>query len=317
MSLLRIPILVAACAALTACLAEDPPTGPLDAMVPDLVAPAADGAVGCESVTPVTITLDKLTGPSCSADQPFRGKAPGAAYVVVKGPKGWTAPAKVDLDGSFCVEVKLAVDSSNTLTFTPVDKAGCEGQRLVQTVTHSSSCSDKSGSGAAATGPSSNVAKGATVIASATPNSGKDADLVDGKLDTVARYSAGWGMSSADIRIDLALAKPYKIETIIVRWEDSKGDGCDYGEEYDVATSAVYDAGKVGESGWTTVEEVDDGDGGEDRFDLKHKPTVQHVGLKLRFNGCTSWSESFAIAEIEVFGADPTAQTAPVARCGQ
>lgn len=299
-----------------ACYAQDPPTGALDMLVPDIVSPSPDGAVACESLVPVTISLDKVTSPSCSATQPFRGKAQGADYVVVKGAKGWSTPAKVNLDGSFCIEVQLVADSSNSLTFTPVDRTGCEGQGLVQTIQHSSSCST-GGSAASSSGPTSNVAQGQTVIVSTSPDSGKDAHLVDGKLDTVVRYKAGWAATAADIRIDLALSRPYQVEAIIVRWEDSKGDGCDYASEYDVATSVQPSPGKVGEGGWVAVEAVTSGDGGEDRFDLTAKPTVQHVGLKLRHNGCTSWSETFTLREIEVWATDPAAAAPTVARCGQ
>lgn len=299
-----------------ACQAQDPPTGALDMMVPDLVPPSLDGAVGCESVVPVTIALDQVTSPSCSVTQPFRGKALGADYVVVKGAQGWSPPAKVNLDGSFCVEVQLTADSSNSLTFTPVDRAGCEGQGLVQTIQHSSSCS-AGPSGSSSAGPSTNVAQGTSVIVSASPDSGKDLYLVDGKLGTVVRYKAGWGPTSADIQIDLALSKAYQVEVIIVRWQDSKGNGCDYAAAYDVATSVQPSPGKVGEGGWTTAAAVTDGDGGEDRFDLTAQPAVQHVGLKLRYDGCTSWSESFTLREIEVWAKDPVAAAPSVARCGQ
>lgn len=271
----------------------------------------ADGLASCPPADTLTVNLDSPPATTCQARQPFRGKAPGADRVVVTGGTGAAQPVTVGADGSFCIEVQLSQDTDNAVTFHPVDASGCPGQSLVQTIQHAS-CSATDVTAAA-----DNKALGATVLGSGT-HKGDSADLVDGKLDTVVEYQGGgWGFDDASTKIHIALGKPIQVEKIVVRWRDEQGNGCDYGKEYWVATSGVADPGKLESSGayWTKLQDISDGDGAEDSFTLSDKPTVQHIGLRLKNNGCSGWHETFALREVEVWGRDPSAATPPPDKC--
>lgn len=295
-------------AVLAGCSAGAPETGRWDlGGAPDVGLP--DGAAGCADGLGPPIRLDPgFPDPTCHTTQPFRGKAPGADRVVVLGGAGTAQPALVGSDGSFCVEVQLTPDSMNTLTFSAVDPGGCPGQSLQQKIEHRA-CA-QAGTGAAA---AINAALGAT-ISSPDPDQGDRTDLVDGKSATVVKYVGGWGIAAAGIRIDIALAKAMAVERIIVRWDDANGDGCDYGKEYKLYASDAVGPGQVGDGDWTLVQEIKDGDGGEDSFELSTSGT-RHVGLRLDQNGCSGWSEGFALREIEVWATDPATPVAPPDRC--
>jgi len=292
-----------------ACSAEDPPTGRYDLglVEPDQSLP--DGLAECPSPAGLTISLDSHAEPTCQTLQVLRGSAPGADRIVVQGGPGAAQPATVGSDGRFCLEVPLTPDSQNTLTLFAVDAGGCPGQSLVHTVEHRS-CDQPDTPTA-----SVNAALGAGVTGS-SPNSGDAHSLVDGKLETEVTYKGGsWGFNDASIKIDIALPKQVELERIIVRWKDSKGNGCNYAADYEVAISDSIDPGKVGDGPWTQVVKITDGDGGEDNHQLTTNPKARHVGLVLKNNGCSTWSESFTLLEVEVWATDPAVQVPSGDRC--
>jgi len=269
-----------------------------------------DGVGGCPPVEGFTITLENPVTSTCQTRQPFRGRAMGADRIVVQGPAGMSAPARVSTDGNFCVEVPLSSDTPNVITFLPVDASGCPGASLVHSVQQTSAgCGGPDNTNAT----SGNVALGGTVQGSDVYK-GDRIYLVDGKLDTVVEYSAGWGFTDANVKVQVALGRPIEVERIVVRWRDSDGDGCDYGSEYSLLVSPTAGA-SLGDSSFTTVESIIDGDGGEDRFTFPTKTTVQHVGLLLQTNGCMSWAETFALREVEIWGRDPATVTPAPDRC--
>jgi len=270
-----------------------------------------DGLLGCPPAETLTVSLDNPPSTTCQTRQPFRGKALGANRLVVQGGTGASQPVLVGTDGSFCIEVQLAPDTQNSVTFHPVDASGCPGQSVVQAIQHAS-CSPTD-----ATTAADNTALGATVLGSGT-HKGQPTDLVDGKLDTVVQYQGGgWGFDDAGIRVQIALGRPVLVEKIIVRWRDAKGQGCDYGKEYRLATSDLANSGELSSSGgsWTEVASVSDGDGGEDSYAMTQGTTVQHVGLELKNNGCQGWHETFALREVEVWGREPGASAPPLDQC--
>jgi hypothetical protein len=271
-----------------------------------------DGIGGCPSAEGFTVTLENPAASTCQTRQPFRGKAAGADRIVVQGPGGMSAPAKVSTDGSFCVEVLLTAETPNVITFLPIDASGCQGSSLVHSVQHTSAVCGKADNANSNT-TSGNVALAGTVLGTDVFK-GYKSHLVDGKLDTVVEYSAGWGYTDANVKVQIALGRPIVVERIVVRWRDSKGNGCGFGHEYDLSVSATG-SGLLGDSSFTTVESITDGDGGEDVYTFKTKTTVQHVGLLLQKDGCTSWAETFALREVEVWGHDPTTAAPPPDRC--
>jgi len=307
------PLIVALLVLGLACSADDPDTKTYDiAVLADTGAP--DAPQGCPPPSKLTLSLDSYPDPTCHALQPFRGSAQGADRVVALGGAGAAPPVKVGTDGKFCIEVELKPDSLNTITFSPVDADGCPGQDLVRQIEHQS-CATPDASVAEI-----NVAKGASVVTDATPSAGSNTDLVDGKTATVVEYVGGWGWTNANIWVGVALGHPVELEKLVVRWRDSKGNGCDYGASYKIAISAYSSPGKMDlNSGtWTLLEDVSGGDGGEDSFSPgSPKPLAQHVALLLLSDGCTGWSESFALSELEIWAKDPSTPTPPADRCLQ
>jgi hypothetical protein len=291
------------------CSVEDPGTARYDAGVLPEQDLSPDGAAGCPAESTLTVVLDAPPAATCLPQQPFRGRAMGADRLVVTGGSGASQPVTVGADGRFCIEVALTADSANAISFHPIDAGGCPGQSLVHTIQH------KGCDPVDATAAADNVALGATVLGSGT-HKGQAVQLVDGKLDTVVEYQGGgWGFDDAGVRVQIALGKPFRVEKIVVRWRDEKGDGCDFGKEYKLHTAAAADAGKLGGSSWSEVESISGGDGGEDSFTLAGKPKIQHVGLRLNNNGCQGWHETFALREVEVWGRLADAASLPPDRC--
>ena len=305
------PLIVTVLALGLACSAGEPDTKQYDAkVVEDTGIP--DAPQGCPPASTLTLSVESYPDPTCYTLQPFRGQAKGADRVVAQGGAGAAQPVTVSADGSFCIEVLLNPDSLNTITFSPVDADGCPGQDLVRTIEHKTCAQPDASVGEI------NVAKGAGVTTDATPSAGSNTDLVDGKTDTVVEYEGGWGWTDAGIWVGVALGQPVELEKVVVRWRDSKGNGCAYGASYKIAISAYSAPGKMDlNSGtWTELEDVSGGDGGEDSFTLASpKPLAQHVALLLNKDGCTGWSETFALAELEIWARDSGTPAPPPDRC--
>jgi len=291
------------------CAAEDPNTQKYDLFTTsDLTIP--DLPAGCSQSSGLSLQLDSHPDPTCNLLQPFRGTAKGVDRVVARGGAGAAQPVKVGSDGRFCIEVMLTPDSLNTITFSPIDQQGCPGTDLVRTIQHHTCASPDAG------GSLTNVALGKSVVTESQPK-GQNSYLVDGDISTVVEYSGGWGWTDANIWVGIALGQPVQLHKIVVRWRDSTGSGCDFGASYKIAVSAYSDPGKMDlNSGmWSLLQDVSAGNGAEDSFELAPKPLAQHVALLLNQNGCSGWSETFALSEVEVWAADPGAPL-PQDRCG-
>jgi hypothetical protein len=295
--------------ALGACQAEEPGPGVYDKGPQKDAILWPDAPQGCPPPSSLTLTLDSYTDPTCYALMPFRGTATGADRVVAQGGANAAQPAVVGSDGRFCIEVELQPSTQNTIIFSPVDVNGCPGQNLTKTITHQSCAGADAGAPAVI-----NVAQGKSVVTDASPSEGQNPYLTDGKTSTVVAYTGGWGWTDANIWVGVALGQPVLIEKIVVRWRDSDGNGCDYGGKYKIAISAFSSPGKMdlNSGDWTQLEDITDGDGGDDSYSYaSSKPLAQHVALLLKTNGCTGWSETFAIAELEVYAQDPSSPTVP------
>lgn len=283
----------------------------MDSAVADLV--AAPDRSDCPAVPTLQVTLDKHTDPTCYTLQPFRGTAVGAKTIVAQGGQGAAKPQPVNqTDGKFCIEVMLVSNSANSISLQPLDGNGCPGLARTVSVTHTSCAQPDAGVGV------TNLGQGAAVSSNKSPSKGDATYLNDGKTSTVVEYAGGWGIADADVKISVALAKPVELEQIVLRWRDSKGNGCDYASKYIVAYSSLSSPGQVDlKGGWAELKNITDGQGGNETYDLtSSKPFAQHVGLVLNQNGCTGWTETFALAELEIWGKDPSAVPVPPAdRC--
>jgi hypothetical protein len=288
------------------CRADDPPPHPHDSIQPDLFA-SPDIPTGCPDPPTLEATVDQYPETTCYSLQPVRGRAPGAKTITAQGGVGAAKPTPVNSDGSFCIEVMLNPDSKNVIALNPIDAAGCPGKNTTITITHETCAQPDAGV------TLKNLALEMPVTSNTKPGEGENSFLNDGKSTTVVKYTGGWGISNAEIRVSVALAKPSQIEEIVVRWKDSSGNGCDYATEYLVLYSSVTSAGEPNTNGpWTIIKDVKSGAGGEETYDLSaKKPLAQHVGLILNKNGCTTWSESFILAELEVWGKDPDSVPVP------
>jgi len=294
--------------ATAACSATEPDLGRYD-KGPGRDAPPPD-APQCPAPSKLTLSVDAYPDPTCNALQPFRGTAQGAERVVAQGGVGASQPALVGGSGRFCVEVMLLTSSTNTIVFSPVDANGCPGQSLTRTIRHQGCGGPDAGASVV------NIALGAAVASDSEPSAGQGTYLTDGKTSTVVEYTGGWGWSDADFWVGIALGRPAGVERVVVRWRDSAGGGCNYGTGYKIASSAFSEPGPMDlNSGtWTQLKDIASGDGGTDEFTFPDKPLAQHLALLLNSDGCTSWSETFALAELEVWVADP-GSTPPPDRC--
>jgi hypothetical protein len=303
-------LLITLAAAATACKAEDPPEVPHDSAVDDAAPPDASG---CTAPSSLKVSIDKVPNPTCYTVQPLRGTAKGAATITAQGGVGAAAPVSVNQsDGKFCIEVMLNSDSLNAITLQPIDANGCPGSGEKVDVTHKTCVQPDAGVAV------TNLALGAAVNANKTPSKGDAGDLTDGKTSTVVEYAGGWGITNAGIKLSVALKQAVQVEKIVIRWRDAKGSGCDYGADYKLAYTSLSSPGEVDISGpWSELKSVTDGAGGVETYTYSsNKPFARHVGLIMDKNGCTGWTETFAIAELEIWAKDPSKVPLPPAdRC--
>jgi hypothetical protein len=293
-----------------ACKAEDPPVGPRDSTVNDAATPDVSG---CTAPSALKVTLDTVPSPTCYTVQPLRGTAKGAATITAQGGVGAAAPRTVNQsDGKFCIEVMLNSDSLNVITLQPIDANGCPGLEEKVNVSHQTCLQPDAGVAV------TNLAVGAAVNANKKPSQGDSSYLTDGKTSTVVEYAGGWGVANAGIKLSVALKQAVQVETIVIRWRDAKGSGCDYGADYKLAYSSLSSPGEVDLSGpWSELKSVNDGAGGVETYTYSsNKPLARHVGLIMDQNGCSGWTETFALAELEIWAKDPSSVPLPPAdRC--
>lgn len=219
--------------------------------------------------------------------------------------------------GSFCLPVALKKGQLNKFEIRAQDpKLGVSTSVTVRiTRKICDEKKDDTTSSAPAKAKPKNVALGAKVRSKDSPKSGSGNNAVDGSTSTVVTYSGGWFDHAYNGWVALDLDKLYRISKIVVRWRDASGSGKHYGKDYMVLASHASSASEpYFNNGWTEVKRISSGDGGTDTIDLKSKmPFVQHVALFLYGDAAFNWSETFAIAEIEVWSApDDSPSTPPI-----
>ena len=302
-SLRKTSALLLAGFAVSACRADPPQAIYHDSAV-DLGV-QGDAPVGCPArpTIPGPI-LEGFESPTSFGRYPFRGTAAGAVLMTAKGGAGSAAPAQVDEDGRFCIEVPLVPDATNALTFAGLDRRGCPGQTTSVSIRHQPAPGSDAGTSSA------NLALGAT-ISGDTPDKGALEDAIDGDASTAVELSFAdfdpFGSScnaSAVVRLDLG--KVFSISSIRIRWASSPGDY--YAACYKVLVSAAAAPGDPAPDSldWDVVVDVSDGDAGLQSHDIvPHSASA--LALLLYEDAGYGIYETFQLAELEVVGRDPDA----------
>jgi hypothetical protein len=304
--LLSLIAITASLLALTACGFEDPePPGSTPKPDAGIVAPDAE-----PSGTLQPPVVDPTPNPVCADSVPLQGSAVAGASVIVFG--GASSAISTDANpvtGRFCVDVPLLKDADNNLQVRAQDPLLGMSPPVSITVTQDK-CTDDVPNPTPEQPKSKNVALGATAKAVKSAEEGNEGFLTDGDAVTFAKYCGGNAWMSWDGWVFVKLDKLYPLEKIVVRWHD----GDEYGAKYKVLTSAMSDPGDpdLKNGYWTQVGEVTEGDGGTDTFNTSStKPLAQYVALWLEQDGASwTWSECFAIAEIEAWDV-PQQSTTP------
>lgn len=299
--------------ALTACgLPEDGPSP----TTPPTTTPPGGTNPGTNTKQVQRPTVDAMANTTCAVSIPLQGKAPVNASVLVTGGTSDIATDPNGITGRFCVDVNLKLNTLSTLKVYAHDPDLGLSQPTTITITQSK-CSDDVTKPETEQPKSKNVALGTKVTSNINPASGNAALVTDGQTSGAATYNDGAAWFDAKIWVKVTLDKLVEAQKIVVKWRDSKGDSTqDYGQKYKVlvATGNPTDP-NLDDMIWTQIGEITAGDGGIDLFDLKTKqPLVQHVALWLeQDDNSWSWSESFAITEIEIWDTPKKSTSTPQA----
>ena len=264
-------------------------------------------------------SLDQTPSTVCSETIGIRGSAAPGTSVFAHGGRA-TSGIATDANpttGRFCLPIPLKLDDENKIEVYVQDTNGAVSKAVERTIRHTSdtsACADSTQrppSTPAGDAEPDNIALGASGDSEPTPDKGNNDFLTDGKSDTVAIFEGGdfyWPWGDLNGWVSIPLEKPTQLSKVVVRWRDKEGDEDEYyGEEYKLLVSKLSDPGKpnIDNGKWKILEEVTDGDGGEDSFDLSnYNEHVRHVALWLQQDGTykvLGWTEVFAIAEIEVW----------------
>jgi hypothetical protein len=260
-----------------------PPVKPPDAPPPD--APAL-------STLPARYGYDTV---------PIRGRAEAFTTVFVEGGR---APVATDADssGSFCVDVPLAVDESQTLEVFAQDENGKTSDPTQATIEQDPGLAQYE----TPEQPLVNLAPGLPAYSNESPKEGLCANVTDGDptSSVVVPMSYLW----------VDLGELYDLETIEITFPDELDNGNDeFATEYYVLASA--EASPVvppdaWDDSWILVYDVwsesglEAGDGGADTFVLPTPLRARYVAFYLIENNKTDWfsSESIRVSEIRVDG---------------
>jgi hypothetical protein len=250
--------------------------------------------------------------------QPLRGTATGAAYVVAKGATGTSRPVAVGANGSFCLEVQLMPDTSNTVEIVPYSHNTCEGVHAQIRLQHKTESKPS--------GPPTqphNISKGQPISSSHKPSQGTLEDLVDGSSSSWARFSV-WDPeftktcdAHAWIRIDLG--KVYSLSKVRIQWANEAIANKTYATCYSILTSSKtlpVDPSPSATSDWRVIERPE---GTAADVDVQMSgERARWVAVLLYENDTTAINqyERFEVGDIEVIGQDPDAvPPAPADRC--
>jgi|GEM_PF-2931803 len=301
-------ILVMACIALGC--------GPLGEMSVEWEPPVADSnsePVGdTQHMKPQKPTIDPgLPLRQCEREFAITGSGASGMTVIATG-IGGNATTEIDaLDGSFCIAVQLAEESTNIILVRVMDSEGRLSDPVTVSVSHET-CST-SGDVEMETVPPKNTAVGGSVTSSDPPTEGNLDQLIDGDGDSWARWIGmswcyaceygGW--------VSLELVELTAVGKISIQWRDMLGTGHYYASKYRVLISNLAEPKEPSlTSGyWQEISTVVEGNGGLDLHYLDGR-LVRHVALLLELDGRPGWTphwpqqnfeEYFAISEIEVW----------------
>jgi hypothetical protein len=280
------------------------------------ILPTSDGG-GTSSHEMAPPVPDPLPPSVCTDSVAVQGTAdPGASVIVFGGASSAVSTDAHPVTGRFCLDVPLVKNTTNTLQIRAQDPILGLSQPVTRTVNHSGSCGDDVPDTTPDQPKAKNIALGSTGKSKDTPEEGNVGFLTDGDAKTFVKFSGGMAFTSYGGWVYIKLDKVYTVGKIVVKWRDSNGNGEEYGQGYKVLISPMSDPGDpdLKNGYWTTVADIQNGDGGTDDFDLKSsKPIAQYVALWLDNDGngsITDWYDQFAISEIEVWDVPQT--SAPV-----
>lgn len=299
--------LFAAACGMDSALPPPPPTNPTNPTNPNNpVTPPTP-----EKVDPPIIDAG-LASTTCAATIGVSGQAgPGLTVFATGGAAASGISTDVHpVTGRFCLPVTLK-PGFNTLDLRVQDPVlGLSDAVTVNVQLDDCNGKDDTTPDAPAQPDPRNIALGAPARAMEAPSKGNFGFLTDDKASTSATFGGGaWYCPWCDYSgwVAVKLDKVYKLSEIKITWRDTKYTSDKYfGKAYKVLVTSVGEPTdpNLDDGIWVEVGTVTDGDGGLDTFDLKNtQPLAQHVALWLQQDGGTSWNETFAVAEIEVWDA--------------
>ena len=274
---------------------------------------ALDLNTTCDGTAALSAPVPSPTPPSSYAYKilPIRGTAPGASMVGAEATSGQAKLVSVGSSSTFCIEVDL-VKGDNQIKLFGLNSNGCPG-KLSQAYAVS-----YSGGGTSPdmgnTKPS-NVGKGKTITSKPSPESGSLSSLNDGSTATSAKFS----FSDYEVKekcdncawVKIDLGKAYTVSTFRIRWASDANN--DYGKCHTILTAKstpAQDPDCTVNAGWTVTHTETAGIAVPK--DITVQPvTARYVAFLMYENGASWPTETFKLAEFEVWGVDPGATTPP------
>lgn len=258
-------------------------------------------------------TIDSPGTSACTDTIPLQGWAQPKTTVLVTGGASDTSTDPDGVSGRFCVDVSLRKNTVNTLKVYAHDPVlGVSEPASVQ-ISHTK-CGDDVKDPPKDPPKSKNVALGVKPTASKAAEAGNEGFLTDGDVTTVTQYAGGGPWIAADIWVMIKLDKLIEVKKVVVKWKNQAGGTeTDYAKDYKVLLATGTPGDPDLKNGlWTIMREITAGDGGIDTHDFSsQKPLAQYVALWLRYDGSSSWSETFSIADIEVWDVPQTTPVTP------
>jgi hypothetical protein len=304
---------------LASCTAKDPQTPKYDTQPPrDLVIAPDYVPPGCPNPPTLAPPLLNPAAPAVTsyATQPLRGTcaAPGGNITSSGGVA--TASAPVGSGGSFCIEVRLIQDALNTLNLTCVDNRGCPGSPKKIQITHKTLSTVDSGISSPV-----NLARGQPITSLATPDSGRLGYVVDGDTKSQAVFSF-WDIELSGkcdrctwVKVDLG--KVYTINKFRIYWGPQAGSN--YAICYTLLLSSKAAPANPDCSSnidWKAVVQETSGVYQSKDITSFAAEGARWAALLMYENASSGLSETFHLAELEVWGQDPNATPPqPPERC--
>ena len=297
----------------TACKLDDLPDVGYDFAAAKDVGGALDKGTNCDGASSLAAPMPGPTPPSSYAYKimPIRGSAPGASLVGAETTAGQAKLANVGSSGTFCIEVDL-VKGTNNIKLYGVSSGGCQG-KLSQAYPVSYSGSDPSPDMGVV--QPANLAKGKSITADSSPSSGSVTNVNDGSTTTSATFSFSdieypeTCNKCAWVKVDLG--KAYTVSKFRIRWASDANT--DYARWYSILTAKSTPAQNPDctvNAGWIMTHSETDGQAVPK--DIIVQPVAaRYVVFQMCENKGTGTSETFKLAEFEVWGVDPGATTPP------